>query len=76
MKGAGRLFPNFGMTIGETFTSTLLTSSLIEVYLLYGLISHCISVYASTTHLRKFLSMVHVNLLIRKGIEIVYGVVA
>ena len=64
------------MTIGETFTSTLRTSSFIEVYLLYGIISHCISVYASKSHLQHFLSTVHINLLIRKGIEIVYGVVA
>ena len=73
---AGRLFPNFVMTIGKTFTSRLRTSSFIEVHLLYGLISHCISVYASKSHLRQFLSMVNVNLLIRKGFEIVYEVVA
>ena len=64
------------MTIGKTFTSRLRTSSFIEVHLLYGLISHCISVYASKSHLRQFLSMIHVILLIRKGFEIVYGVVA
>ena len=73
---AGRRFPNFGLVIGKTFTSRLRTLSLFKVHLLYGLISDFLNVNAPMSHLQQFLSMVHVNILIRKGFEIVYGVVA